>query len=92
MSKDPTSVGQIGDRLRQTRIALGFDKQQGRFAERAGCAVNAYNQWERGKRRLDVGAAIKIAATYSLTLDWIYRGIPSGLSADLVGRLTQTKP
>lgn len=91
MSKDPTSVGAIGDRLLQTRLALGF-AQQGRFAEGADCAVNAYNQWERGKRRLDVGAAIKIASAYGLTLDWIYRGIPSGLSADLVGRLTQPKP
>lgn len=64
-------------RLLLTRQALGL--AQGVFAERAGLAQNTYNQYEMAKKRPSIDNAIALCETYSLTLDWIYRGDNSGL-------------
>ena len=71
----------IGERLRVTREAEGL--QQNEYAERAGLAVNTYNQYEQGKTRPKIENAVKLCETYKLTLDWIYRGDPSGLRYNL---------
>lgn len=72
-----TSPAEIGERLELTRQVLGMS--QSAFAEGAGIPKNTYNQYERGHKRPDLDNAIALAETYSLTLDWIYRGDPSGL-------------
>jgi transcriptional regulator with XRE-family HTH domain len=70
-------VADVAFRLRMTREALGMEQSE--FADRAGIARNAYNQYEQAQRipRLDI--AIRICETYGLTLDWIFRGDLSGL-------------
>lgn len=73
-SWDPES---IGARLMQARQALGMTQAQ--MADQAGIARNAYNQWERGVERPSLGLALQLCDTFGLTLDWIYRGDPSGL-------------
>lgn len=72
----------IGHRLVLTRQALGFS-HQGDFAQRAGLAQSAYSQYETGKKRPSIEAAVALCDAYALTLDWIYRGDPSGLSYEL---------
>lgn len=67
----------IGERLRLTRDALGLTQE--RFCARAEISPTAYNQWERGHKRPSVDAGIALCNAYDLTLDWIYRGDPSGL-------------
>lgn len=71
----------IGRRLKITREALGLS--QGVFAERAGISQNTYNQYENGKQQPRVSFAISLCKTHHMTLDWIYRGDPSGLRYDL---------
>ena len=78
----PTSLKAVGTRLRLTRIALGFDAQ-GKFAKAAGIAGNTYNQYEKGNRTPDLQQAIRLCDRFTLTLDWIYRGDPSGLNYKL---------
>jgi transcriptional regulator with XRE-family HTH domain len=74
---DPHSKASIGHRLQLTRHALGLNQTE--FAERARISRTAYNQYESGEKRPSVENAISLCDAYNLTLDWIYRGDPSGL-------------
>ena len=78
---DPADTGDliadVGRRLRRTRLSLGLDQQQ--FGTRAGLSQPQYNQFENGKQLLTLQAALKLCDEYNLTLDWLYRGDPSGL-------------
>ena len=73
---DRTAIG-IGYRLALTRRVWGAQQQA--FAERAAVNASAYNQYERGKRIISIQHALRLCDTYDITLDWIYRGDPSGL-------------
>lgn len=83
----------VGRRLRLTRLALQMPR--GEFAARAGIAANTYNQFEHGARLISPGKATALCEEYNLTLDWIYRGDPSGLPyrlAAAVKALTEVTP
>lgn len=71
----------IAQRLVVTREALGL--RQGEFAARADIAANTYNQYEQGKNRISLDKAIALCDEFGMTLDWIYRGEPSGLKVAL---------
>ena len=82
---DGTHAGAIGLRLRLTRDVLALS--QAEFADRCGIARNTYNQYEQGKNVPQLLIAIAMCERFDLTLDWIYRGDPSGLPyrlADLI--------
>jgi transcriptional regulator with XRE-family HTH domain len=68
--------------------------KQNEFCGRAEIATNTYNQYEKGKRLPRVEHAIALCDAYNLTLDWIYRGDPSGLpyeTADAIKTLRQAR-
>lgn len=67
-----TPRARLGARLRRAREALGLS--QADVCRRAGVAANAYNQWEKGRRLINVFDAIKLADALGLSLDHIYRG------------------
>jgi transcriptional regulator with XRE-family HTH domain len=71
----------IGKRLLLTRRAVGMAQRS--FAEAASIANNTYNQYETGKNRPAIDNAIRLCHAFDLTLDWIYRGDPSGLRFQL---------
>ncbi len=79
---DPDDTGDIavdtGRRLKLTREALRIEDQRD-FGEPAGISQSLYNRFETGSRRITLEAALKLCHHYDLTLDWIYRGDPSGL-------------
>lgn len=77
---------EIGERLIKTRLALGY-ASPGDFLEDTGIAQNTYSQYETGERRPSIEQATKLCESYGLTLDWIYRGEPSGLSVALAKKL-----
>lgn len=77
LDDDNRSPDGVGARLALTRRVFGAQQQE--FAERAAINASAYNQYERGKRLISISHAHKLCDTYDLTLDWIYRGDPSGL-------------
>jgi len=78
---DPQDMGDltldVARRLSVARRAIGLNQQE--FAREAGLSQPQYNQFETGKRRLTLDAALVLCDTYALTLDWLYRGDPSGL-------------
>lgn len=53
------------------------------FGVRAGLSQPQYNQFETGRRMLTLQAAMRLCEEYNLTLDWLFRGEPSGLPRDL---------
>jgi len=67
----------VARRMRQTRRALGLT--QAEIAEQCQIGRTAYNQYETGTRMLTLTAALHLCEVYGLTLDWFYRGDPSGL-------------
>jgi transcriptional regulator with XRE-family HTH domain len=86
------SAAAIGERLRLTRDVSGLG--QAEFAARANLAANTYNQIEHGKKRPSIEVAIALCVAYELTLDWVYRGDPSGLryeTADAIKALRQAR-
>lgn len=68
---------EVGRRLRVTRLALGM--QQNEFAKRADIAANTYSMYESGDRLLTVESALALCSAHSLTMDWLFRGIPGDL-------------
>ena len=88
---DPLDVGDldkdVARRLTLSRIALAMS--QGEFAAKAGLSQSNYSQYERLWRSLSIRAAMKLCNAYGLTLDWLYRGDPSGLSIRLYESITE---
>lgn len=69
----------VADRLVAIRRAFS-DLSQKAWAEKHGFNQTQYNNWEKGTRRITVDCAERLADTYGLTLDFIYRGRRDGLS------------
>lgn len=90
---DPDDTGDlaadVGRRLSLVRRALRLNQQE--FGSRAGLSQPQYNQFETGKRRLTIEAAINLCHVYSLTLDYLYRGDPSGLPYKLATTINQIR-
>src|SRR5262245_46331527 len=77
MATGEKSLKAIGERLRITREALG--RTQADFARRAKLSASAYNQYEKGRMRPAIDAAISLCEVYGITLDWIYLGDNSNI-------------
>jgi transcriptional regulator with XRE-family HTH domain len=84
---DPDDTGEfardVARRLRLTRAALKMNQDE--FAEPAGLSQPQYSQYESGKedRPLTLRAALPLCEAHNLTLDWLFRGDPSGLPVRL---------
>lgn len=70
----------MGERLRLTRLALGFENQA-EFARRIGVQPNVVNNAETGDNRLSVPVIAAIRQAFGLTSDWLLfadqRGLPN---------------
>lgn len=86
---DPLDTGDLQNdtarRLALSRIALGGG--QAEFGKSAGLSQPRYSAYENGIRPLTLNAAMQLCHRYNLTLDWLYRGDPSGLAVSLHERL-----
>ena len=61
------------------------------FAAGAGIQKSTYSNYEKGEREPTVENAIKLCDRYELTLDWIYRGDPSGLKYTLADQIIRLR-
>jgi transcriptional regulator with XRE-family HTH domain len=76
----------IAERLRVARIASGLSQAQ--FCRVAGIGQQHWNNYERGRDRISVNAALKLCAAFGFTLDWIYRGnLQSGVPINLAEKI-----
>lgn len=76
---------EVGRRLRHLRVAYGHKAKT--FANLLGIAETTWNNFERGKRRISIDEAIKVAAKTGASLDWIYRGLEGTLPLHVVEKL-----
>ena len=74
---DEAVPARIAARLSLVREAHGLTQTE--FARRAGLGVSAWNNYESGRKRISIDAAIALCETYNLTLDYIYLGDASNL-------------
>lgn len=86
---DSELMGEVGDRLRLSRQALGLSQVD--FAQRAGIAANTYNQYERGKKLPSISNAVALCEAHDLTLDWLFRDDPSNLPYKLASAIQALK-
>ncbi len=84
-----TSKEAIGKRLQLTRRALSLTP--GAFASAADIPKNTYSQYESGARTPNLLFAIRLCDRFELTLDWIYRGDPSGLKYTLADQIIRLR-
>jgi DNA-binding XRE family transcriptional regulator len=77
----------IGERLRLVFLAwrstASGKRTQKEFFARAGIAPNTGSNWITGREQPRVSEAIRLCEVYNLTLDYIYRGDPSGLRYEM---------
>ncbi|MCW2245202.1 transcriptional regulator with XRE-family HTH domain [Azospirillum fermentarium] len=77
----PHAREEIGRRLKATRLALGL---RARDIHRAtGIGESAWSQYENGRRFPDLLQILPFADRFGVSLDWIYRGIPTALPFEL---------
>lgn len=75
----------IGKRLEKLRTVVGLN--QTGMAEALHIGQSAWSQYESGTRRVTLEVAGRIAVRFGVTLDWLYRGDPSGLPLKLAQSL-----
>lgn len=75
----------VGERLTQLRESYGM--KQAEFCRWTGFSTQAWNNYERGYRLINLDQAMKLWRITGATLDWIYRGDPSGLPFRLASKL-----
>src|SRR5262249_30852518 len=80
-------IQEIGDRLRLTREAL--KKNQADWCRMVGIEQQAWNNYERGRRRISLDHALKVVKATGVGLDWIYRGISKDLPQDIFAGLRE---
>jgi transcriptional regulator with XRE-family HTH domain len=74
-------IQEIGDRLRMTREAL--KRTQATWCRIVGIEQQAWNNYERGRRRISLDHALKVVKATGVSLDWIYRGIRKDLPHEI---------
>lgn len=74
-------------RMRKVRAAYGQDKSQEEFAASLNLTDSAWSNYEKS-RRPGLDAALLLVRRFPhLTLEWIYRGDPRGMAADVFDKL-----
>lgn len=75
----------VARRIVMTREALNLTPTE--LAENLGISIQRLNNYESGRRPFDIDLAIALCDQWDVTLEWLYRGKRSGLSADLLAKL-----
>jgi transcriptional regulator with XRE-family HTH domain len=89
----PESNAAIGNRLRWSRLALGF-KQQVDICRKISDDPDftaSWNNWEKGRTRPGVDNAILLVKLFGLTLDWIFLGDDRRLPRELADEIDRIR-
>jgi DNA-binding XRE family transcriptional regulator len=77
MATEPIGTLEAAERLRNSREALKLTPT--RICALSGIERNTWSNAENGLNRLSVDNAIRLCQVTGLTLDWLYRGVKTGL-------------
>lgn len=80
-----SELDQIGARLLELRRSYGYKAKD--FAAFVGIAETTWNNYERGKRRISLDEALKVASRTGAGMDWIYRGMESSLPKHVLDKI-----
>jgi hypothetical protein len=80
---------EIGARLLKTREALELDRKE--LCEIIDCSPTRWSQYETGVRCITIEIALRLADTYDISLDWVYRGKLGQLPAALLAKMAAPK-
>jgi len=80
-------IDEVADRLRCLREATGYTHSAAAFARWLDITEQAWNNYERGRRRIELDQAMKIVTRTGVSLDWIYRGLEHTLPVNVAERL-----
>jgi transcriptional regulator with XRE-family HTH domain len=83
--EEESTPERIGLRLQRLRILSGLNQTE--YAAGAQIGINAWNNYEHGRKRISIDAALRLVATYHVSLDYIYLGDTGGLPRDLFNLL-----
>lgn len=72
-----TGLQAIGGRLRLLRLASGLSQVS--WCRLVGSSVQAWNNYERGRKRISIDQALHLSIKTGASLDWIYRGVESAM-------------
>jgi transcriptional regulator with XRE-family HTH domain len=86
-SQEPTSVKDVAERLRLTRLALKLS--QVRLCEITGISKSTWNNAETADARIGLDSALLLCQATDITLDWIYRGKRGGLPGYFIDALAE---
>jgi len=89
--KNPLWLEQ-GERLAATRAALGFSSAKvlrEALADRLDIGESAIRNYESGTREITPAFATALCERLGLTLDWIYRGIPTALPQGIYNQIAK---
>lgn len=79
-------------RMRKIRAAYGMEKSQEEFALSLNLTDSAWSNYET-IRRPGLDTALFLVRRFpQLTLEWIYRGDPRGMAADVFDKLESSLP
>jgi transcriptional regulator with XRE-family HTH domain len=76
-----SSTAEVTARLKTTRKALKLS--QAALCRLTGISPQAWNNVETGDARIGLDNAIQLCDATGLTLDWVFRGIRSGMSTEI---------
>lgn len=76
---------EAGHRLAKAERATGLTARA--ICDAINCQENTWSQWKSGKSPPELLAMIRFCDKYGMTLDWIYRGVPWGLTAAIAQRI-----
>lgn len=88
MSRRSTYNVACGQRLRQTRTALGYPVMR-HFADNTGVSEGNLHNWEMGVSLVPPRYIEKLRQLFGITHDWIYGGEAGGLRHDLAIKLLE---
>ena len=88
-----TDTKEIGKRLATIRRALKLSQKvmAFRIGETQEGGPQKWNNWERGRDKIPVPAAIKVCIVSGADLDYIYRGLMGGLTDEFTAKLDNTE-
>ena len=76
----PRPFKEIGRRIELIRQAAGYSTKA-KFADTIGLSPQGYNGYASGSERMGVDAAQRVCERFGTSLDYIYRGIESGVES-----------
>lgn len=80
-----SDIDAIAERLKLTRRAMGLT--QAAISRMVGIGAQAWNNYERGQKRISIDQALRLCRSTGITLDWIYQGDMRSLPHDFVMRV-----